>query len=138
MQINIIEATVADTDNIPDIQMNPDELYREDVYTDQKIGTIRVMTPVKSDGSTDTERNVLYLGQSQMMTPAGALPLNFEIAADNLKEAVEKFGEHAKQAMQETVEKLKELQRQQASQIVVPGAGGGMGGLGGPGGKIQL
>jgi len=49
---------VADTDNIPDIQMNPDELYREDVYTDQKIGTIRVMTPVKSDGSTDTERNV--------------------------------------------------------------------------------
>lgn len=132
---------MADTDNTPDIRMNPDELYREDIITDQKIGTIRVMTPIKSDGTTDAARDILYIGQSQMMTPAGALPLNFEIEASNLKEAVEKFGDHTKQAMEETVEKLKELQRQQSSQIVIPGSEGGMGGLGGlggPGGKIQL
>ncbi len=133
---------MAETDNIPDIHMDPDGLYREETVTDQKIGTIRVMTPITADGTTDETRSILYIGQSQMMTPAGALPLNFEIPADNLKAAVENFGEHAKQAMEETVEKLREMQRQQASQIVVPGAGGGMGGLGGaggpPGGKIQL
>ena len=126
---------MADTDNTPDIRMDADALYREDIITDQKIGTIRLMTPIKSDGTADEAREVLYIGQSQMMTPAGALPLNFEIEASNLKEAVEKFGAAAKQSMEETVERLKELQRQQASKIVVPGADGGMGGLGG---KIQL
>jgi hypothetical protein len=135
---------MAETDNTPDISMDPDALYREEVITDQKIGTIRIMTPIKSDGSTDENRDTLYYGQSQMMTPAGALPLNFEIEASNIKEAAEKFGDAAKVAMQETVERLKEMQREAASQIVVPGAEGGMGGMGGlggaggPGGKIQL
>ena len=129
---------MADIDNLPEISMNPDELYRDETITDQKIGTIRMMTPIKVDGSRDEGRDILYIGQSQMMTPAGALPLNFEIEATSLKEAVEKFGDHTKQAMQETVEKLKEMQRQQSSQIVIPGSEGGMGGLGGPGGKIQL
>lgn len=132
---------MAETDNTPDIRMNPDELYREDIVTDQKIGTIRIMTPITSEGETDSTRSIIYIGQSQMMTPAGALPLNFEIEASNLKEAADKFGDAAKQSMEDTMEKLKELQRQQASKIVVPGAEGGMGGLGGmggPGGKIQL
>ena len=126
---------MADTDNLPEISMSPDELYRDETITDQKTGTIRMMTPIKVDGSRDENRDVLYIGQSQMMTPAGALPLNFEIEAASLKEAVEKFGDHTKQAMQETVEKLKEMQRQQSSQIVIPGSEGGMGG---PGGKFQL
>jgi len=124
---------MADADSYPEISMNPDELYRDETITDQKTGTIRMMTPIKSDGSLDESRDVLYIGQSQMMTPAGAMPLNFEINASSLKEAVEKFGDKTKEAMQETVEKLKELQRQQSSQIVVPGSG-----MGGPGGKIQL
>lgn len=131
---------MAETDNTPDISMDPEALYREEIITDQKIGTIRIMTPIKSDGTPDEARDVLYYGQSQMMTPAGALPLNFEIEAGSLKEAAEKFGDAAKVAMQETVEKLKEMQREAASQIVVPGADGGMGGLGGAGGpgNIQL
>ena len=123
---------MADEDNYPEISMNPDELYRDETITDQKTGTIRVMTPIKDDGSLDESRDVLYIGQSQMMTPAGALPLNFEIEAANLKEAVEKFGDKMKESMQETVERLTEMQRQQSSKIVVPGDDAGLAS------KIQL
>jgi len=73
------------------------------------------------------------------LTPAGALPLNFEIPAQTLAEAVAGFGPAAKIAVDETMEELREMQRQAASQIVVPKGGmdpGALGGMGG--GKIQM
>lgn len=123
-----------DQNEAPESKMDVNSLYREDVFTDQKVGTIRRMTPVTAEGTDDTSRSVIYVGQAQMMTPAGALPLSFEIEADSLAAAVEGFGEGAKQAMENTIEELKEMRRQQASSIVVPDGAGGMGG--GP--KIQL
>jgi hypothetical protein len=59
------------------ITMDSKQLYREDIFTDQKVGTIRRMTPVDGDGNPDSDRPVIYSGQAQMMTPAGALPLKF-------------------------------------------------------------
>lgn len=128
---------------LPDIVMEVSELYREEVFTDRKVGTIRVLTPVTAEGETDTSRAVSYSGQTQIMTPAGALPINFEIEAQSIGEAASKFGEAAKQGIQQTLQELEEMRREAASSIVVPGAGGGMGGLGGPGGmpgggKIQM
>lgn len=128
--------------NKVDINMDPDAMYREEVYTDRKMGSIRIMTPVKSDGSEDSERPVLYLGQAQLMTPMGALPLAFEIDASSLNEALEKYPQEAQHALDKTLEELKELQRQQASSIVMPGDPGmppGVPGAGGvPGGGIKL
>jgi hypothetical protein len=124
-----------------DPKMDPASLYREDIVTDRKVGTIRMMTPLKSDGTTDSARPVLYMGEAQIMTGAGPLPINFEIEAATLAEAVDKFGDSAKEAIERTVRELQELRRQQASSIVVPqgGMGGlGPGGLGGGGGKIQM
>lgn len=120
----------------PDTKMDATSLYREDIVTDRKVGTIRRMTPIKSDGSDDAARPTLYVGEAQIMTNAGPLPINFEIEAKNLGEAVNQFGISAKEAVERTVRDLQELRRQQASSIVVPGAGG-MGGPGGPG-KIQI
>jgi hypothetical protein len=123
-----------------DANMNLDELYLEEVFTDQKIGTIRRMTPVDSNGQPDSSRKTSFYGQAQMMTPAGPMPLNFELEANNLSEACAVFAEAAKVALERTIEELKEMRRQQASSIVVPGQEPGMGGLGGlpGGGKIQL
>lgn len=115
----------------PDTKMDATALYREDIVTDRKVGTIRRMTPLKSDGSDDAGRPTLYIGEAQIMTNAGPLPINFEIEAQNLGEAVEKFGDAAKEAVERTVRELQELRRQQASSIVVPG-------MGNPGGKIQI
>lgn len=105
----------------PDISMDAKALYREETFTDQKVGTIRRMTPVTAEGEPDTERGVLYVGHAQMMTPAGALPLSFEIEADSLADAVAKFSEGAGRALEETMQELQEMRRQQASQIMVPG-----------------
>ena len=110
---------------MPERRMDADSLYLEEMFTDQKVGTLRKMTPVKVDGSPDESRPVLYVGQAQMMTPAGALPLTFEIEASDLAEAIAKFGEGAEKAMEETMQELQELRRQQASQIVVPGESAG-------------
>jgi hypothetical protein len=121
--------------------MDASSLYREEIVTDRKVGTIRMMTPLKDDGSTDAARPVLYMGEAQIMTGAGPLPISFEIEAATLAEAVDKFGGSAKEAIERTVRELQEMRRQQASSIVVPGAGGGMGGLPpglGGSGKIQI
>lgn len=124
-----------------EIRMDTDALYLEEVYTDRRVGTIHKMTPVKKDGEPDGDRPVLWVGQAQMMTPAGALPLHFEIDAKDLAEATDKFGEGAQKAAEETMERLKEMRREQASSIVTPesgGYGGGFGGAGGQGGGIQM
>ena len=107
---------------IPDMGMDDNALFREEVFTDGKVGTIRRMTPVGADGQSDSSRHVIYSGQTQLMTPAGALPLNFEIDAGSLSEAVEKFAQYAAVALEQTMEELKEMRRQQSSSIVVPGA----------------
>jgi hypothetical protein len=126
-----------------DPRMDATSLFREEIVTDRKVGTIRVLTPVKSDGTTDTSRAISYVGEAQILTSVGTLPINFPIEAQSLEEAVKKFGEEAKEAVERTVKDLQELRRQAASSIVVPQ--GGMGGLGGMGpggmpggGKIQI
>jgi hypothetical protein len=129
-------ATKPETTN--DIKVDSKALYIEEVFTDRRIGTIRRLSPVKGDGERDTARAVLYIGETQVMTPAGALPIGFEIGAGSLEEAADKFGQLAKEAIERTVKELQELRRQAASSIVIPQGGlppaGGMGG----GGKIQM
>jgi hypothetical protein len=125
---------------LPDMSMNPSELYREEVFTDRQIGTLRRLTPVNGQGEPDASRPVVYSGQTQLMTPAGALPLMFDIEAASLGEAAQKFGAEAEKALQQTMAELQEMRRQAASSIVLPGQeGGGFGGLAGPGGgRIKL
>src|SRR4051812_13541616 len=121
-----------------EIKLDPAALYLEEVFTDRRIGTIRRMTPVTKDGARDAARAILYTGETQVLTPAGALPIAFEIGAASLEEAAEKFGALAREAIERTVKELQEMRRQAASSIVIPQGGlPPAGGLGG-GGKIQI
>lgn len=119
-----------------DIRMQADELYREEVFTDRRVGTIQRLVPVTPNGDEDPDRPIRYVGQASLMTPGGSLPINFEIEAGSLSEAIEKFGEEAQYAVQDTIQQLQELRREAASGLVLPGQGGaGGGGMGGmPGG----
>jgi hypothetical protein len=125
---------MAAQEELPEIQLDPTSLYREDVFTDRRAGSIRRLTPVTSDGADDATRHVLYSGQTQLLTPAGVLPLGFEIEALSLKEALEKFPAGVKVALEQAIDEAREMRREAASRIVVPDAGGGAPG----GGKIKF
>lgn len=138
-------ATAADLD----IKMDAKSLYREEIYTDRRIGTIRAMVPVTSHGAADDARDTVYIGEAQIMTQMGPLPVTFEIEANDLDAAIAGYAKAAKAAVERTVNELQELRRQSASSLVLPGQGGGsfgpggIGGLGGAGGlggggKIQM
>jgi hypothetical protein len=105
--------------------MDSTQIYREEIFTDRRVGTIRRLTPVSADGSADAARAVLYVGQAQVMTPMGAVPISFELEATTLDGAIAKFGEAAEQAVQQTVRELQELRREQASGLVIPDAAAG-------------
>lgn len=124
-------------DAIQDASMDAASLYREEIYTDRKVGTIRTLVPVLASGEIDSARPVVYAGEAQIMTQMGALPINFEIEAANLAEAVAGYGAAASAAVERTMRELQELRRQAASSIVVPGQAG-FPGVPGAGGKIQL
>ena len=98
-----------------DIGMDSTALYREETFTDRRVGTLQRLTPVDRNGNPDPSRPILYVGQTQVLTPAGALPLSFEVAAKSLEEAVQNFGAHAEQALTNTMKRLEELRREAAS-----------------------
>lgn len=121
-------------------QMDPNALYQEEMFTDRRVGALRRLTPVKSDGSRDAARPMLFIGQAEIMTNMGPVPINFEIEGETLDQAVAGFAPAAAAAIERTVQQIQDMRRQQASQLVVPQ--GGMPNLGGGprggGGKIQI
>ena len=109
---------------LPDIRIDTNSLYREEVFTDRRAGTLRRMVPVTVDGAPDATRPVLYMGQTQLMTPGGVLPLGFEIEAKDLAEAIGKFPDAVKQALEDAIAEAQQMRRESASRIVVPDAPG--------------
>ena len=106
--------------SLDDLQVDANNLYREEIITDLKAATLRRMIPVKSDGSDDESRPVLYTAQTSIYTQMGVIPLNAELEAKDLKAAVIEFPAAIKKAMDKLMEEAREMQRQEASRIVVP------------------
>ena len=129
---------MAAQNDLPDVRLDPAAMYREEIFTDRRAGTIRRLTPITIDGSTDSSRAVLFSGQTQLLTPAGVLPLVFEIEAATLEEALQKFPEGVKVALEQAIDEAREMRREQASRIVVPEVGAGVGPGPGGGGKIKF
>ena len=136
---------MADTTRPSDAAMDATSLYREEIYTDRKVGTLRVLVPVTEDGSPDAARPTIFQGEAQLMTNMGPLPISFDIEASNLSEAVAGYADATRAGVDRAMRELQEMRRQQSSSLVIPqgglpplGPGGGMGGGLGGGGKIQL
>ena len=116
--------------SLSEIEVDRKNLYREEVYTDLRIASIRVLTPVKIDGTLDPSRPVLYSGETQLMSQMGPVPVHAPINAASLDDAIAKFPQAVNQAVERLMEEAREIQRREASRIVVPGQM--------PGGKITL
>jgi hypothetical protein len=130
---------MASQPDLPEVKLDPASLYQEEIFTDRRAGTLRRLSPITVDGSPDPSRPVLFSGQTQLLTPAGVLPLGFDIEATTLAEALEKFPEGVKIALEQAIEEAREIRREQASRIVVPDVGGANVGPGpAGGGKIKF
>ena len=130
---------MASQPDLPEVKLDPASLYQEEIFTDRRAGTLRRLTPIKTDGSPDPSRPVLFSGQTQLLTPAGVLPLGFDIEATTLSEALDKFPDGVRMALEQAIEEAREMRREQASRIVVPDVGGANVGPGpAGGGKIKF
>ena len=118
--------------NIKDIDFTIDKnnLYREESITDLKIGSIRRLIPVKTDGSDDSSRPEIFIGNTQLMSPEGPLPIQSFLEAKTMEEAMTVFPAAMKRALSEMIDELREMQEKQQQQqrqgrddsrIIIPG-----------------
>jgi hypothetical protein len=108
-----------------DISVDKNNLYREETFTDLKVASIRRLSPIRIDGSDDSSRPVIFVGETTLMSARGPLPINCPIEATTLSEALDAFPQAVQDAVERLMEEAREMQRQEASRIVVPGQGGG-------------
>ena len=95
-------------------------LYTEESFTDLKIGTIKRLTPVKTDGKEDKSRKTIFVGHTSIMTPNGPLPIQNVIGAKELAQAIKQFPEAMQAAMDRLIQEVKKYQEQEQSQIQKP------------------
>ena len=105
---------------LDNIAIDGNTLWKEENFTDLQVGSIRKLTPIKSDGTEDEMRKATFSATTNIMTPGGALPISGEIEADNLAEAVEKFPDAINAAVKKLQEDMIQMQQEQANKIVTP------------------
>jgi len=106
--------------SLENIKFDGANIWKEENYTDLKVGSIRKLTPIKLDGTEDDSRNATFSATTNIMTPGGALPVSGEIEASTLAEAVEKFPEAINKAIKQLQEDMIRYQQEQANRIVTP------------------
>jgi hypothetical protein len=108
-----------------DFNLDTQNLYCEESYTDLKAGAIRRLIPVHSDGSPDGSRTDIFVGTTQLMTPEGPLPVQAQLMANNFQEALAAYPAAMRQATHEMIAQLEALQKKYQekddSRIIVPG-----------------
>ncbi len=110
---------MAETDNNSiDFSIDRSNLYKEESFTDLKVGNIRRLIPVKPDGSEDKTRNTIFVGQTNLMTPNGPLPIQGVIRAKELQQAVKRFPEAMEDAVERMMEEAQKMKDQQGSEII--------------------
>lgn len=106
-----------------DFTVDRQNLYREETYTDLKVASIRCLHPVKDDGTPDKTRKTVFVGQTQLMTPGGPLPVQALISAKHLQQAIKKFPEAMMGAVAKLTEEVKKYQQEERTSIVTPAGG---------------
>lgn len=110
------------TTKVTDVKIDPQNLYKEEAFTDLTFATIRRLSPVKLDGSPDDSREPIFTGMTQLMSPNGPIPVQCLIeGAKTLAEAAEKLPAAIEKTVQAMIAEAEEMRRQEASKIIVPG-----------------
>ena len=107
---------------LSEIKLDETNLYKEEVFTDLRVGSLKQLTPVTKEGERDLARPMVYVGETQLMSQVGPLPVQTRIEAENLQAAMERFPAAIQTAVEAMIDEVKEHQRKEMSRIVVPGA----------------
>jgi hypothetical protein len=107
---------------LSEIKLDDTNLYREEVFTDLRVGSLKQLIPVTKHGERDLGRPIVFVGETQLMSQVGPLPVQTRIEAENLQAAIERFPAAIQTAVEAMIAEVKELQRKEMSRIVVPGA----------------
>jgi hypothetical protein len=105
------------------IAIDPNALYLEETFTDLKVGRIRKLTPVRIDGGPDKGRKSIFVGETQLAIKGQVLPIQCDIDALGLADAVEKFPEAVHQAFEQIVKEAEDAQKvkkEEESRIIIP------------------
>ena len=105
-----------DQDQNIEFNIDKDNLYREESFTDLKVGSIRRLVPTKPDGTDDPSRTPIFVGNTQLMSPDGPMPIQSKLSANTLEEAMDVFPEAMKQALGELVERIQKMRQEQQQQ----------------------
>lgn len=106
--------------NSIEFKIDRSNLYREESFSDLKNGSIKRFTPVKADGSEDKSRKTRFMGHTSILTPNGPLPIQNDIPARDLQQAIKRFPEVMEKAMDQLIEEVKKYQEQERSRIQKP------------------
>ena len=111
-----------------DFTIETNNLYREESITDLNVGAIRCLVPIKPDNTEDKDRELIFYGHTQLMSPQGMVPLRAKLEATTLDKAIEAFPKAMEKAMEEMIENAKKMQAEQEmgkgqndSNIIIPG-----------------
>ena len=110
------------TQPLSEIKLDITNLYKEEVFTDLRVGSLKQLTPVTKEGDRDLARSIVFIGETQLMSQVGPLPVQTHIEAENLQGAIERFPAAIQAAVEAMIDEVKEHQRKEMSRIVVPGA----------------
>ncbi len=97
-------------------QVDRNNLYREEAYTDLQSATIRKLTPIKLDQTEDPSRKTIYIGHAELISPQGPVPIQADLLATNLEEAIVALPlamEKAAHEVRDEYNKMVEQQKQQ-------------------------
>ncbi|OQY53063.1 MAG: cytoplasmic protein [Desulfobacteraceae bacterium 4572_89] len=108
-----------------DFLVDKKNLYREESFTDLKIANIRQLLPVHINGSEDKSREVIFLGSTQLTSPQGPIPIQAQLEANTLEQAMDVFPKAMEAETKKMIEHVKQLQEKQKkennSRIIMPG-----------------
>lgn len=91
-------------------------LYRDEGYTDLKSASIRKLTPIKPDGTEDPSRRILFFGHAELISPQGPIPIEAELNAESLAQAIQVLPEAMEKAAEQVRDEYNQLVAQQEAQ----------------------
>lgn len=110
-----------------DFTVDRNNLYREVMFTDLKVASIKKLVPINQDGADDKSRPVVFIGETQIMTPGGPLPIHAHLDANTFEKAMDQFPRAMERSFREMIATLQRMQQEQETQerddsrIIVPG-----------------